>query len=153
MANGDTKTEAMLNVLGNGGTGDEFRGCCNTKTQTYILDAIDRMNSISGATDMVGATADTAGEHGLVPAPAAGDQNKYLRGDGTWSDAGGGGGTSDFNDLSNRPSYNGTIMTGSTNIPEVKTYTAGTNITIDADGVISSTATYEPTISSNTLFL
>lgn len=46
MANGDTKTEAMLNVLGNGGTGDEFRGCCNTKTQQYILDAIDRVQGV-----------------------------------------------------------------------------------------------------------
>ena len=46
MASGDTKTEAMLNVLGNGGSGDEFRGCCNTKTQQYILDAIDRINSL-----------------------------------------------------------------------------------------------------------
>lgn len=46
MASGDTKTEAMLNVLGNGGSGDQFRGCCNTKTQQYILDAIDRINNI-----------------------------------------------------------------------------------------------------------
>lgn len=46
MASGDTKTEAMLNVLGNGGSGDEFRGCCNTKTQQYILDAIDRINEL-----------------------------------------------------------------------------------------------------------
>lgn len=46
MASGDTKTEAMLNVLGNGGSGDEFRGCCNTKTQQYILDAIDRVQSV-----------------------------------------------------------------------------------------------------------
>lgn len=46
MASGDTKTEAMLNVLGNGGSGDQFRGCCNTKTQNYILDAIDRINNI-----------------------------------------------------------------------------------------------------------
>ena len=35
-------------------------------------------------TDMKGATASTAGTHGLVPAPAAGAQTKYLRGDGTW---------------------------------------------------------------------
>lgn len=46
MASGDTKTEAMLNVLGNGGSGDEFRGCCNTKTQQYILDAIDRVQGV-----------------------------------------------------------------------------------------------------------
>ena len=34
---------------------------------------------------MVGATASTDGTGGLVPAPSAGDQNKYLRGDGTWA--------------------------------------------------------------------
>lgn len=46
MASGDTKTEALLNILGNGGTGDEYRGSGNTKTQNYILDAIDRINAI-----------------------------------------------------------------------------------------------------------
>lgn len=46
MASGDTKTESMLNVLGNGGSADEFRGCCNTKTQQYILDAIDRVQDV-----------------------------------------------------------------------------------------------------------
>lgn len=35
---------------------------------------------------MTGATATTNGAQGLVPAPQAGDQNKYLRGDGTWQD-------------------------------------------------------------------
>lgn len=34
---------------------------------------------------MTRATADAAGTSGLVPAPAAGEQNKYLRGDGTWA--------------------------------------------------------------------
>lgn len=34
--------------------------------------------------DMSAATADAAGSAGLVPAPAAGSQGKYLRGDGTW---------------------------------------------------------------------
>ena len=33
---------------------------------------------------VTGATASAAGKAGLVPAPAAGAQNKYLRGDGTW---------------------------------------------------------------------
>ena len=35
---------------------------------------------------MTGATASAAGAAGNVPAPAAGDQLKYLRGDGTWDD-------------------------------------------------------------------
>lgn len=34
---------------------------------------------------MKGATSSTAGTHGLVPAPAAGKQSQYLRGDGTWA--------------------------------------------------------------------
>lgn len=117
MANGDTKTEAMLNVLGNGGTGDEFRGCCNTKTQSYILDAIDRINSLAPGgssdfndlenrpqlngvamtgstdiTDFVGTDGTSAGEQGLVPAPTAADADKFLKSDGTWDTAGGGGG-------------------------------------------------------------
>lgn len=37
---------------------------------------------------MAGATANVAGHSGLVPAPAAGSQNKFLRGDGTWQVAG-----------------------------------------------------------------
>lgn len=34
--------------------------------------------------DFTGATDSVAGSSGLVPAPAAGDNTKYLRGDGTW---------------------------------------------------------------------
>lgn len=35
---------------------------------------------------MGAATSSTAGTSGLVPAPSAGDQDKYLRGDGTWGE-------------------------------------------------------------------
>ena len=35
---------------------------------------------------MTGATSSTAGAHGLVPAPVAGDDTKYLKGDGTWGE-------------------------------------------------------------------
>ena len=35
--------------------------------------------------DMKGATSSAAGTHGLVPAPASGNQAKFLRGDGTWA--------------------------------------------------------------------
>lgn len=38
------------------------------------------------ATDMTGATANDDGAHGLVPQPLAGDEAKFLRGDGTWED-------------------------------------------------------------------
>ncbi len=39
------------------------------------------------ATDMTGATANDDGAHGLVPQPLAGDEAKFLKGNGTWADA------------------------------------------------------------------
>ena len=50
-------------------------------------------------TVMVGATSVAAGSSGLVPAPALGDANKYLKGDGTWgviSGSGSSGGASEI---------------------------------------------------------
>ena len=40
---------------------------------------------------MTGATGSAAGTAGAVPAPSATDNTKFLRGDGTWAEAGGGG--------------------------------------------------------------
>ena len=45
-----------------------------------ILDNLD----IKIYTDFTGATSNANGKNGLVPAPSKGDQNKFLRGDGTW---------------------------------------------------------------------
>ena len=42
-----------------------------------------------GANAMTGATSSAAGTAGVVPAPAAGDNTKFLRGDGTWTSMGG----------------------------------------------------------------
>jgi hypothetical protein len=36
--------------------------------------------------EMAGATADADGNYGIPPKPVAGDQDKFLRGDGTWSE-------------------------------------------------------------------
>lgn len=41
---------------------------------------------ITNNPNMVGATATASGTAGLVPAPASGKQNNFLRGDGTWSE-------------------------------------------------------------------
>lgn len=47
MASGDTKTEHLLDVLANGSRADiPTDNCCNTKTQNYILGAVDRMISL-----------------------------------------------------------------------------------------------------------
>lgn len=53
---------------------------------------------------------------------------------------GGGGGTSDFDQLTNRPKYNGTTMSSETNIPEVKTYTDF----VGTDGTATGTAGLVP---------
>lgn len=51
----------------------------------YDGDQIDsRLDKVK---DMVGATASGAGAAGLVPAPAKGDEGRFLCGDGTWKDA------------------------------------------------------------------
>jgi len=44
-----------------------------------VEDKIDGLNA-----DFIGATSEDAGTHGLVPAPQAGDEDKCLKGDGTW---------------------------------------------------------------------
>ena len=43
------------------------------------------LDSKAANSDMTGATADANGTHGLVPAPAKGNQGQFLRGDGTWA--------------------------------------------------------------------
>jgi len=53
-----------------------------TDTLNKLLQALDAR--IKFPTTFTPATAQTAGVAGAVPAPAAGAQGKYLRGDGTW---------------------------------------------------------------------
>lgn len=45
-------------------------------------------SQVGGASPFKGATAGTNGSSGLVPAPLAGEQNEFLRGDGTWQPVG-----------------------------------------------------------------
>jgi hypothetical protein len=56
------------------GTQYELIGDINTDTKYSVF---------------TGATTSAAGKTGLVPAPAAGYNNRFLRGDGTWAEAGG----------------------------------------------------------------
>ena len=59
----------------------DLSGLGNFKTQISAL--ID--SKISAIANFVGATSSTGGVAGKVPAPQAGDQNKYLKADGSWS--------------------------------------------------------------------
>lgn len=56
----------------------------STKTKEEQLAALKTYLGITSVSVFTGATADNAGEQGLVPEPAAGDQGAVLTGDGTW---------------------------------------------------------------------
>lgn len=61
-------------------------GVWGTWVNTSVKVAVPKNAKFTDTTysNMTGATASAAGKAGLVPAPAAGAQTKFLRGDGTW---------------------------------------------------------------------
>ena len=95
---------ATMNINGKGAKSIYYRGAAITAgvieagdVATFVYDgsqyhllSIDRDDDTT-YNEMAGATSSAAGSSGLVPAPAAGDQEKFLRGDGTWHEVGGGG--------------------------------------------------------------
>lgn len=67
--------------------------------------------------------ADIAGQEVVLPEKPESRKEQYLAYIAE-NGGGGGGGTNNFNQLTNRPSYNNTTMTGSTSIPKVPTKTS-----------------------------
>lgn len=57
---------------------------------TITVDEDGTLHGQSKVNEMTGATADKDGTSGTVPAPTAGQENLFLRGDGTWAKASGG---------------------------------------------------------------
>ena len=57
---------------------------CIAEVASAAAEAIEEIAQLLGAA-MTGATAQADGKQGQVPGPAAGDQTKFLRGDGTWA--------------------------------------------------------------------
>ena len=85
--NNTTYTQATSDKLGLVKIGYSATG----KNYPVVLDGSGKMyvnvpwtDTNTTYTNMGAASASAAGEAGLVPAPAAGAQGKYLRGDGTW---------------------------------------------------------------------
>lgn len=85
--NNTTYTQATSDKLGLVKIGYSANG----KNYPVVLDGNGKMyvnvpwtNTNTTYTNMGAASASAAGKAGLVPAPAAGAQAKYLRGDGTW---------------------------------------------------------------------
>lgn len=60
-----------------------------------------------------GATASVAGKQGIVPKPAAGDQGKFLKGDGTWTQL-------QFDNVTNLPQLNNQVQQNSTDIDSIQ---------------------------------
>lgn len=95
-ANGKyTKQEQTLNVNKRAKQSDYVYTETETLTWKSLDERITELEKGVTVSTMTGATADTDGAAGLVPAPKAGQHGKFLRGDGTWADVpqGGGGGT------------------------------------------------------------
>jgi len=57
------------------------------------IDAQMHQNEVASTTPFTGASSSENGEKGIVPRPMAGDEEKYLKGDGTWGTPSGGGGS------------------------------------------------------------
>lgn len=77
-----------------------------------------------------------AGQNVELPEKPLSRKEQYLAYIAENGTSAGGGGTSDFDDLSNRPKYNGATMSSSTNIPEV------TETTVSNWGFTKNTGTY-----------
>lgn len=103
---------------------------------------------------MTGATASAAGSAGLVPAPATGDQAKFLCGDGTWKSettytAGTG-----LTLASGAFSIKNMVTANTSGVNTDKTLAWGTATTLntvkyDANGLITGTTTYKLTMPAN----
>lgn len=75
------KTDIPESVPANGGDADTVNG---HTVETDVPSGAKFTDTTYS--NMTAATASAAGESGLVPAPAKGKQNAFLRGDGTWAE-------------------------------------------------------------------
>ena len=85
--------------------------------------------------DFTGASATQAGDTGLVPAPSAGDQSKFLRGDGTWATVSTSGG--DYLPLTGGTLTGNLTVDGTISVGTSTRATTAENILADKNGVIS----------------
>lgn len=94
---------------GGGGDTTDFEDLSNRpKYNGAVMTGSTNIPEVETYSDFVGTDGTTAGTAGLVPAPAITDAGKFLKSDGTWSDAGGGGGattltSADYNYPANNP--------------------------------------------------
>lgn len=85
--------------------------------------------------DFTGASATQAGDVGLVPAPSAGDQSKFLRGDGTWATVSTSGG--DYLPLTGGTLTGNLTVNGAISVNTANRAATAENILADKGGVAS----------------
>ena len=78
-------TAAAVPWSGITGKPSTFTPSAHTQAISTITGLQAALDNKFTTADMTAATEDAAGTHGLVPAPAAGKQGQFLRGDGTWA--------------------------------------------------------------------
>lgn len=78
-------TAAAVAWSGITGKPSTFTPSAHTQAISTITGLQTALDGKFTTADMKGATAQAVGVHGLVPAPAAGSQGQFLRGDGTWA--------------------------------------------------------------------
>lgn len=123
-------TESEVDTL-LGGKQDTLTAGTNITITNNTISATDTTYQ-----DFAGATSGAAGTSGLVPAPAAGDEGKFLKGDGTWDDAAG----STYTAGSGIDITNDVISVDTTVVQEK--LTAGTNIQINGNTISATDTTY-----------
>lgn len=102
---------------------------------TITMDEDGTLHGSATVNEMTGATADTDGTSGTVPAPTAGQENLFLRGDGTWAEA-----KQDLSAYYNNANYDTEnnklqLMNGDTVLKEIEiSGGGGTKIVTFADG-------------------
>lgn len=84
-----TKWERTTAGANGGGSDVEVTPSYNSGTKIAEIDVDGNTEEIY-VPEMTGASSQADGTAGLPPAPEAGDEDKFLRGDGTWAEAGGG---------------------------------------------------------------
>lgn len=84
-----TKWERTTAGANGGGSDVEVTPSYNSGTKIAEID-VDGDTEEIYVPEMTGATSQADGTAGLPPAPEAGDEDKFFRGDGTWAEVGGG---------------------------------------------------------------
>lgn len=81
-----SETNAAASATAAAGSATDAAGSADAAAQSATDAAASAQQAAQqAATDMTGATASADGSHGLVPRPLAGDETKFLRGDGAWA--------------------------------------------------------------------